>query len=286
MRHTAFDILSLILRAFSKPPKVEKPEPEGAQPISSPEEPEFKPITKAELEEAIDRQREAAKPKPEFVWHDLRGEKRTKSRGESKGHRDWSKITGITLHQTAVDFGTNPMRMLNVPAHGATLSDGSIVLLHEPTDYMWHGHSFNRRDIGIEVSCRAAGVEGEGETLWLPKKYKGVKGDERLKHGKEATDEQLEATKELVRHYIALVAENGGEIRYIHAHRQASKSKISDPGSRIWKAVGKWAVEELGLSAGPPGWTSGGTPLPDAWTGEPNGIRYGRKYDGRIIENA
>lgn len=219
-------------------------------------------------------------------WHDLRGEPRTKSRGESKGTRDWSKIKGITLHQTAVDFGTNPRRLLNVPVHGATLRDGAIVLLHEPTAYMWHAHTFNKQDIGIEVSCRAAGIEGLGSSLWLPKKFKKLKDDARLEHAREATDEQLESTKELVRYYVALVAENGGKIEFIHAHRQSSKSRVSDPGSRIWKAVGVWAIEELGLSSGPPGWKAGGTALPDAWTGEPNGVRYNWRTDGRIKDNS
>jgi hypothetical protein len=217
-------------------------------------------------------------------WHDLRGEPRTKSRGESKGTRDWSKIKGITIHQTAVDFGTNPRRLLNVPVHGATLRDGSIVLLHDPPAYMWHGHSFNKHDIGIEVSCRAAGIEGNGDSLWLPKKYKGLKGDERLKHASEATDEQLEATRELIRYYCEQVEKHGGKIEFIHAHRQSTKSRVSDPGSRIWKAVGIWAQEELGLSCGPAGWSAGGYPLPDVWTGEANGVRYNSRIDGRIKE--
>ena len=219
-------------------------------------------------------------------WHDLRGEPRTKSRGESKGTRDWSKIKGITLHQTAVDFGTNPRRLLNVPVHGATLRDGATVLLHDPTAYMWHGHTFNKQDIGIEVSCRAAGIEGLGSSLWLPKKYKALKDDARLEHAREATDEQLKSTRALVRYYVDLVAENGGKIEYIHAHRQSSKSRVSDPGSRIWKAVGVWAIEELGLSAGPPEWSAGGTPLPDVWTGEMNGVRYNWRTDGRIKDNS
>lgn len=217
---------------------------------------------------------------PKRLWADLRGVQKTTERGQAKGVRDWSKITGITLHQTAVDFGTDPNRVLNLPVHGATLQDGAVVLLHEPTDYMWHGNSFNRRDIGIEVSCRACGIEGNPDTLWLPSKYSHLKGNERLAMAVEATAEQLESTKALVTHYIGLVRQNGGQIKYIHAHRQSSKSKISDPGSRIWQAVGLWAMEEYGLTAGGPKWSSGGTPLPDVWTGENNGVRYSWKVSG------
>ena len=53
----------------------------------------------------------------EFVWHDLKNVPRTKERGESKGDRDWKNITGITIHQTACQFGNNPQRVLNVPVH-------------------------------------------------------------------------------------------------------------------------------------------------------------------------
>lgn len=216
-----------------------------------------------------------------YVWSDLRGVKRTKSAGRPKGERDWSTVTGITLHQTAVDFGDDPMRMLNVPAHGATLRDGRIVLLNSPTAYMWHGNSLNKTDIGIEVSCRACGIEKNPKTLWLPRKYDHLDAENRLSMADEATDVQLMATRRLVRYYIDTVAEHGGQIKYIHAHRQSNKRKPSDPGSRIWREVGQWAIEHHGLVPGDsPTWTSGGSPLPDVWTGENNGIRYSWKVSG------
>ena len=90
------------------------------------------------------------------------------------------------------------------------------------------------------------------------------------------------ARAELIRYYVDLVAKHGGKIEFIHAHRQSSKSRVSDPGSRIWQACGVWAINELGLSAGPPGWSAGGYALPDAWTGEPNGVRYSSRVDGRL----
>lgn len=264
------------------------------RPIDVEEEPtEVQKLPPSAIVEVVNEAGESVPTPAGRQWHDLRGEPRTKSRGEPKGTRDWSKIKGICLHQTAVDFGTNPRRLLNVPVHGATLSDGAIVLLQDPRAYMWHGHSFNKFDIGIEVSCRAAGLVDDPETaenesvltLWLPKSIKEKIAKRKAKatdYLREATDEQLEATKELVRHYVDLVAAHGGKIEFIHAHRQSSKSRTSDPGERIWKAVGIWAQEELGLSAGPPGWSAGGTALPDAWTGEPNGVRYNWKVDGRL----
>lgn len=236
-----------------------------------------KPLTPTEKNKQVGKDIDftsVSSPSPKVTWHDLTLLPRTKERGEAQGTRDWKKVTGITLHQTAVQFGDRPKRLLNVPVHGATLPGGDIVLLHDPTDYMWHAGRLNRTDVGIEVSCRATGLEEQAKTLWLPKKDKHLKGEERLALESPATDKQIESTKKLVRYYVDLVSKNGGKIKYIHAHRQSSKSRRSDPGERVWREVGEWAKQELGLSDGGPGWTKGGIPLPDEWTGESNGIKY------------
>jgi hypothetical protein len=161
MRYGIFDLFNLLLASFSRAEALDiDDEPTPIHKLTS--------ETVTLVDRPVEEDAELAKPEPEpsgRQWHDLRGEPRTKSRGRSKGTRDWSKVRGITIHQTAVDFGTNPRRLLNVPVHGATLRDGSIVLLHDPPAYMWHGHSFNKHDIGIEVSCRAAGIEGNGDSL-------------------------------------------------------------------------------------------------------------------------
>lgn len=234
------------------------------------------------LQEAADHDEdEELEPEDGFTFVDLTKEPRPKKRGRSKGKRKWKNVKGITLHQTAVDFGSNPRRLINVPAHGATLRDGKIVLLHTPTDYMWHAHSLNKNDIGIEVSCRAAGIEGIGSTFWRSESdiQKGRKYDQLVK---EAADIQIAATRELCRYYIELVEKNGGKIEYIHAHRQGHKSRVSDPGSRIWDEVAVPLMEEFGLSCGPVGWKAGsGHPIPQVWD-EKNGrgIPYSWKTRG------
>ncbi len=225
-------------------------------------------------------------PEPTITWVDMRAEKRTKSRGKHKGIRKWDTITGVTLHQTAVVV-SRPERCLNMPVHAVVLADGldaaTIVLLHDPTHKMWHGNGFNTRDIGIEVACRACGIEGDPRTLWLPKKLDHLEGDERLVQATEATDAQLEGARQLLKYYDDLVKENGGGLLFVHAHRQATKNRVSDPGSRIWGAVGQWANAELGLAVGDADFhISDGKPLPDAWTGQPNGVKYNWRVDGRI----
>jgi len=233
------------------------------------------------LEEAARKDSELIVVPEKFVFVDLTKEPRPKKRGRAKGKRRWRDVKGITLHQTAVDFGTNPRRMINVPAHGATLRDGKIVLLHTPTDYMWHAHSLNKHDIGIEVSCRAAGIEGDGRTFWRSEKdiEEGRKYDQLVK---EANSIQLSATRELCRYYIDLVKKNGGEIKFIHAHRQGHKSRVSDPGSKIWNEVAIPIMEEFGLECGPIGWKAGsGNPIPQIWDEENgHGIPYNWEVRG------
>lgn len=221
-------------------------------------------------------------------WIDWRDRPKTKERGKRKSVRKWSSITGITLHQTAVAVRT-PERCLNMPVHAVVLDggpngeDATIVLLHDPIDYMWHGNGFNRHDIGIEVSARAAGIEGDGRTLWLPEALRNVGSP--LDHAVEATDAQLEACRMLLRYYVEQASDNGGRIEYIHAHRQSSASRVSDPGSRIWRACGAWAKAALGLKTGPADFAiGGGNPLPDAWTGEANGQPYNWQVKGEAGE--
>lgn len=220
-----------------------------------------------------------------YRWVDLRTTAKTKRRGQAKGRRGWGAIHTIVLHQTAVDFGYNPTRVLNLPVHGCTLQDGTIVLLHSPLDYMWHAHTLNDCSIGIEVSCRAGGREDDPTTpakenvltTWLPKSVRQKILAGRTTYDREireASSDQLMSTRALVKYYCDLVAANGGQIEFIRAHRQSHRSRVSDPGERIWKNVGIWAQQELYLSSDANFRIGSGNPLPDVWTGENNGIPY------------
>lgn len=208
-----------------------------------------------------------AKPEPErFLgsFLDLRNKPRTKERGEAQGKRSWKDAKGICLHQTAVVF-SRAERMLNVPAHAGTMQDGQVVLLHDPTAYLFHAHRLNRYDIGIEVSCRAAGIEGDASSFW--RSSDEIKNKKQYKDlVSESTDIQLEATRNLCRYYIELVSLHGGKIEFMHAHRQGHSSRRSDPGSRIWQEVTIPIMKEFNLSCGPVGWKAGsGKPIPEIW---------------------
>lgn len=172
--------------------------------------------------------------------HDHRDADRSDSRfarGRAKGARSWSKVVGITWHQTATrDFGPYHPGLLAVPAHIMIHRDGSCSLLHPLTALVWHGHALNGGTVGVEVACRAAGVEGDASTFWRSRD-EVARGKSMADLGNEANEAQLAAIPAVMEWVFREVLDHGGSLRANWAHRQGHKSRASDPGSRIWKAV-------------------------------------------------
>ena len=196
---------------------------------------------------------EVPPPPPMPAWpgewpHDLRNEHVSRQRRS----RPWSKVTGITLHQTACCFlsSLDPTpkqiakairRVAKIRAHAVVLRCGHTAL-NAPFDReMAHGHAFNKHDVGIEVDGYFAGVVGDGPTFWKPKSRPN-------RQPMESSPKQVESARELCRFIVETVAANGGEVKYIHAHRQTHRGKPSDPGELIWQDVALYCKNELGLS--------------------------------------
>lgn len=182
--------------------------------------------------------------------------------------RAWSSITGITLHQTAVVFGERPQRWHTLNAHLGVTRGGRSYLICPLDRVVWHGNGFNVTDVGVELDGYYEGIEGQRRTFWTPPQDPG-------RVPLIATPEQIEATRQLLRWICAEVQRHGGGVRYIHAHRQSSPERQSDPGSRIWSEVGLWAQRELGLSDGGREFkVGGGLRIPEAWDPGRRGIAY------------
>jgi len=60
-------------------------------------------------------------------------------------------------------------------------------------------------------------------------------------------------------------AANGGNLRFLYAHRQSSTDRRADPGSRIWQHVALWAQANLGLNDDGPTYKQGGYVIPKEW---------------------
>ena len=171
--------------------------------------------------------------------------------------RSYGTVTAIVLHQTACTLGEKPERWYGVPVHFGVTKSGKILYLNDMTLNVPHGNGFNGRSVGIEIDGAYAGIEGDLSTFWRPA---GSKCQPDV-----ISEQQLGAARVAVRFIVDEVARHGGKIQYIFAHRQSSKDRISDPGSRIWQEVGLWAQRELGLSDGGEGFQQGGYPIPEAW---------------------
>lgn len=209
----------------------------------------------------------------EVIDHrDVPDEKRP-ARGRSVGIRPASDVMALCGHQTAAaGLGPRHPKVLAVPAHALVGRDGTIVLLHRVTAYVYHGHGWNRDTIGIELQARAAGLEGRARTFWRSRGEKR-RGRTHEQLAAEATPEQIRAFKALCRYYAALMAARGAPLQAVVTHRQSAR-KPSDPGQRIALALNEVAAElEL-----PRDWTAKvrgrGRPQPDEWVLVPRGIRY------------
>jgi hypothetical protein len=170
-----------------------------------------------------------------------------------RGPRPWTQIKAIVLHQTAILLGPKPERWYTLAAHIGIPQDGRVILVNPPTQVIWHANSFNKSSVGIEISGNFEGVEGDPTTLWQP-----GGGPHRM------NDAQMESARATVKWLVETIAANGGNIRFIYAHRQASTDRRGDPGSRVWQRVGLWAQETLGLSDGGDDFAQGGYAIPKA----------------------
>jgi len=167
-----------------------------------------------------------------------------------KGARDMKKVHALVLHQMACCFQRkDPLRgFLHLKAHFAILPDGRILKIHPVEQLIWSSNGFNSGSVAVEFAGNFPNVKGK---WWEGDKF----GRNRV------TPAQIEAGRRLIRHLVRTMG-----LRTVLAHRQSSASRENDPGPDIWYGVGQWAVDNLGLKDGGPGFKVGdGNPILDAW---------------------
>jgi N-acetylmuramoyl-L-alanine amidase-like protein/putative peptidoglycan binding protein/D-alanyl-D-alanine carboxypeptidase-like protein len=171
-------------------------------------------------------------------------------KSERKSIRDPKKVYALVLHQMACCFKVkDPLtRFLKMAPHFAILPDGRILQLHPITAYTWASNGFNKGSVAVEFAGNFPNTRGK----WWNEKEAGKN---------QVTKEQIEAGRYLARHLIRTMG-----LTHILAHRQSSATRENDPGPDIWYHVGQWAVDNLGLKDGGPGFKVGdGNPIPDLW---------------------
>lgn len=194
--------------------------------------------------------------------------------------RSPSTITGITLHQTAVEYHitqnmlrradgdfdlAHALRVQRAACHLMALQEGFVVWTRPLRSYVHHGNALNRTTIGIEVEGNYAGLAGKPETAWSGNAYSGP-----------VTEKTVAAARKALLVAVTEGRRAGMPIEYLYAHRQSSGTRRADPGEELWRAVAvEYGKNELGLTLDPKrtfesSSTGKGRPLPQEW--DPNGV--------------
>ncbi len=166
--------------------------------------------------------------------------------------RSADKVYAVVLHQMGFSRGSDASRYDKVTAHYKILPDGTIVFSHDWTTRLPHANKFNAGSIGVEFAGNLPSRPGSTETrhFYKPEKF----GQDQL------TPQQIAAGRSL----LTMLSREG--ITHVLAHRQSSGSRGNDPGPDIWVNVGQWAVRQLGLKDGGPGYAiDSGRAIPDRW---------------------
>ena len=167
-----------------------------------------------------------------------------------------AEIVGVVLHQTSIGAGVwhpvNPI-WYRVRAHYLVKQDGTVLCLHDPLTRMLYGAGqANAWAINVEHAGNYPSDRGQ----WFkPDKY----GKDKL----EQYPEQVRASRDLLR----VLAERFPTMRQVYAHRHLSPTRSNCCGPDLWREVGQWSIDTLGMVEGTPKY--GGQALPDTWRGAP-----------------
>ncbi len=184
-----------------------------------------------------------------------------KHHGYATRRRSLAAVRGICLHQTGCHMGERPSRYDGMGAHVAVTRNGQVIWLHDFTRRVVAANGWNDNTVSIEIDGLYCGVEGDAKTVW------DNPGTTQREAGQVLTEESTAAACDAVRWIVAATGAT-----QIVAHRQASASRRSDPGSAIWQAVAILMRDELGLVT--PGKIGDGREIPEAWDERCKGVAY------------
>lgn len=163
-----------------------------------------------------------------------------------------SAIKSVVLHQMGcAGWKDSSASWGRVKAHYIVRRDGVIVCNHDPVWCLTTGSNYaNEHCITLEFEGNYPSTRGK----WFkPEKF----GAHQLRDA----PKQVEAGRLLLQRLHETYP-----IEYVYAHRQWRKRKGNCCGPDLWREVGKFAIEKLGLSDGGPGWHHPhGAPIPNNW---------------------
>ena len=192
------------------------------------------------------------KTAPEFSVIDIRDQHPNPKWYARK--RLWSEIEGVTLHQTGCNMPKSAQGWCKLNAHIGVTTEGTVIIVNDPTSFIWHGQRLSRRTIGIEIEGNYEGIEGKSNTLW-----KGGGPAAKL-------TEKIKAASDIVFQWLlSEFTKNRQEWKYIYAHRQSKDTRTADPGSAIWQEIALPWIDKLGCKYDPKIKYNSGKPIPKQW---------------------
>lgn len=167
--------------------------------------------------------------------------------------RPLSEIRAVVLHQVGFDtWKESSPSWCRVKAHFVVLRSGAILQLHPITARMRYGCGPNGNRVAINVELAGnypLSYRAGKPSYWKPEKFgRSVLSD---------SPAQVEAARALL---ASLAAQVPG--LQVGAHRQLEKLKSGCCGPDIWREVGQYGIDFLGMPAMP---TKGGLDIPDDW---------------------
>ena len=161
-------------------------------------------------------------------------------RAKPYGKRTAAKTTAVCLHTTAVEMGWR--RFLGTPVQVGVDKRGDVVLCHDVCTLVAHGHAANRFSVGVEIS---------GHSTILPEQAASARDVMRYVQAEVLRRRGLEGVNEL------------GRVAVMTHFNATNERSLDDPGEKIWREVGNWAIDELGYVLGPV--ISTGRRVPGSW---------------------
>lgn len=168
--------------------------------------------------------------------------------------RDPEEVTSVTIHQMGVGCWKPDNSMFaRVRAHYVVQRCGRILRLHSPEIRLRYGSG--------QLNATTVTVEHEGNYPSVSSRW--WKSDTYGRDDLADHPDQVHASRQLLTDLVKALP----HITEVQAHRHISAGKANCPGPDLWREVGQWAIEHLGLREGPT--LRAGLPLPEGWQGPP-----------------
>ncbi|MDC0720662.1 peptidoglycan recognition protein family protein [Nannocystis bainbridge] len=166
--------------------------------------------------------------------------------------RSPSDVRALVLHQTGFTWQPSNPKWAEVRAHFVVRRDGSVVMNFDPIQQMRFGSSLaNPFSITIEFEGNYPSADGK---WWKPEAF----GANHLQDA----PQQVNAGRRL----IAGLRQLYPSITHVYAHRQWEAKKSNCPGPDLWRSIGEYAINQLGLKDGGADWHyTGGMAIPASW---------------------